>query len=257
MFLPRGMAVTREHWYAAHPVFLLIYNVGGALSVIPVSDQRQGCEHLSAISFYMAVMGIFFALITAKAPMKVAPVVQQRFHRRRCRVCQLFAASWDISILREPGRSGRRKAVHRAFTRTATCLRSYLILPAVLIITASAAGYTALQADCRLVRTVLILAGSNLPCLFARRLGRACCLHCSGLGRRDFCHLHNQQALRSRIVLYFDWWRSIGVICLIMFALSFEEVQNAVLRSRAQIIQPYDVGETGRFGRQLNGIPAY
>ncbi len=59
--------------------------------------------------------------------------------------------------------------------------------------------------------------------------------------------------LRMRIIVLVTIGTAL-MVALIAFLLSFEQIRS-LFTERASLIQSYDAGETGRFGRQLNSIP--
>ncbi|NNE21008.1 MAG: hypothetical protein HKN11_00215, partial [Rhizobiales bacterium] len=76
IYLAHGMTVTRT--MVPFIVFLLLYNVGGALSLVPVSGDSKAVMFM-VTSFYMAVMAMFFAFVCAKSPMKTMAVIRNAY----------------------------------------------------------------------------------------------------------------------------------------------------------------------------------
>src|SRR5215207_3407558 len=64
---------------------------------------------------------------------------------------------------------------------------------------------------------------------------------------------HPAPQIRTRIILFVSVCTIIAM-ALIAFALSFESVRT-MFQERANLINYYDAGETGRFGDQLNSLP--
>ena len=76
IYLPRGMSVTGV--MMPFLVFLLLYNIGGVFSVIPVSDESKRVMFILT-SIYMAVTAMFFAFITAHSPMQVMATIRSAY----------------------------------------------------------------------------------------------------------------------------------------------------------------------------------
>lgn len=244
IYLAQGMTVTGA--MMPFVVFLLLYNVGGALSVIPVSGSPKAITFV-VTSFYMAVMAMFFAFVCAKAPMKTMAVIRNAYVLAAtvaalCGILGYFDVAGTGAIFAPEARA-------QATFKDGNVYSTYLLLPTVMLIHGLATGTQSykLLSTCALL---LLLAAIFLA--FSRG-GWVVLILSTGLCLGLTFIVASSAALRSRIILY-TIAGGITVACLLVFALSIEEVR-ALFIERAKLIQSYDSGETGRFGTQLNSIP--
>ena len=242
--LPGGMTATN----AMMPliVFLLLYNLGGVFSVLPHSGSTTRVLFVLT-SIYMAVSGLFFAFITARSPIKTISTISHAYIATAviaalCGVLGYF----DVAGLAQYFAPESRAA---ATFKDGNVFGSYLILPCVLLIHGLVTGRQPLKllpvAALAILLAAIFLAfsrGAWVVLIFATTFS---------LGLTFL--VTPSAAFRGRIVLY-SIGVCIAVACAIVMALSIEEVQ-VLFVERAKLIQTYDVGESGRFGRQLKGIP--
>lgn len=244
IYLAQGMTVTGA--MMPFVVFLLLYNVGGALSVVPVSGSSKAVTFV-VTSFYMAVMAMFFAFVCAKAPMKTMAVIRNAYILAAtvaalCGILGYFDVAGTGAIFAPEARA-------QATFKDGNVYSTYLMLPAVMLIHGLATGT---QAYKLLSTCVLLLLLAAIFLAFSRG-GWVVLILSTGLCLGLTFIVTSSLALRSRIILY-TIAGGIAVACLLVFALSIEEIR-ALFLERAKLIQSYDGGETGRFGTQLNSIP--
>ena len=81
--------------------FLLLYNIGGIMAVIPHLINPDMVQ-FTAVSCYMAVMGLFFAFASAKTRSKSCPVViaTATSLRRPSRYSRVSSAIWTLAVCR-------------------------------------------------------------------------------------------------------------------------------------------------------------
>jgi len=243
IYLAHGMTVTGT--MLPFIVFLLLYNIGGALSVVPVSGSTEAVMFV-VTSFYMAVMAMFFAFVCAKSPMKTMAVIRNAYILASvvaalCGLLGYFDVAGTGALFAPDARA-------QAAFKDPNVFSTYLMLPAAFLIHGLATGTQTykLLSTCALV---ILLAGIFLA--FSRGAWVALILSMVFTLGLTFI-VTPSLALRSRIILY-AIAGTILVACLLVFAISIEEVR-VLFMERAQLIQSYDGGETGRFGNQLNSI---
>jgi hypothetical protein len=227
-------------------VFLLLYNVGGALSVLPVSSSSKAITFV-VTSFYMAVMAMFFAFVCAKAPMQTMAVIRNAYILAAtiaalCGVLGYFDVAGTGAIFAPEARA-------QATFKDGNVFSTFLLLPTVMLIHGLATG----TQTYKLLSTCALLILLAAIFLAFSRGGWVVLILSTGLCLGLTFIVTSSLALRSRIILY-TIAGGIAVACLLVFALSIEEVRLLFLE-RAKLIQSYDGGETGRFGTQLNSIP--
>ncbi len=244
VFLPNGMSVARV--MLPFLVFLILYNIGGALSVVPISSSTKAITFI-VTSFYMAVMAMFFAFVCAKAPLKIMAVIRNGyiFAAVLASICGLMGY-FDIAGTGEIWAPSSRA---QGTFKDPNVFSTFLILPTVFLIQSLTTGTQNLKV-LAIIALIIILAAV----FFAFSRGAWLVLLVSTAMSLTLTFIVTPSlALRSRMILYASIG-GIGLICLLVFALSFVEIRDFFFE-RAQLIQFYDGGETGRFGRQLRSIP--
>ncbi len=244
LYLPQGLSVTGA--LVPFIVFLLLYNVGGAFSVIQVSSSSKAVMFVMT-SFYMAVMAIFFAFASAKSPIKTLSVIKNAYIVGAviASICGLLGY-FDIA---GTGEMWAPSARAQGTFKDPNVFSTYLVLPAAMLIHGLATGR---QAHKLVSSAALLIIMAAVFLAFSRGAWVVMILATTTALGLTFI-VTPSLALRSRLILY-SIAGSIAVACLLVFALSLEEVRSLFVE-RAQLIQSYDGGETGRFGRQLNSIP--
>ena len=244
LFLPYGMSASR----ALVPLvaFLLLYNLGGILSVLPRMDEQDAAK-FTTVSCYMAVTALFFAGACAKAPLNIVAVIRHAYIWAAViasvvAIGGYFDVAGTAETLSPMGRA-------QGFFKDPNVFSTYLILPAVFLVHSLVSGQQRWQ-PLALVALIIIMAGNFLA--FSRGAWLAMALSIFVAMGLTFV-ISTSVALRGRIVL-FAFAGSIALVGLVVFALSFHEV-STMFTERAKLVQAYDTGEMGRFARQLNSIP--
>ena len=243
LFLPGGLAVSSV--LVPLIVFLILYNLGGALSVIQVSHLPKTIQFV-AVSFYMAATAIFFAFAVLREPNRVMPVIQNAYVFAAVPACLIALAGYfDVGGLGETlSPLGRAQGTFK----DPNVLGTFLIYPAVLL----AHGFVRGDLRWKPVALVIFLLIVFTVFLAFSRGGwgnlAASIFFMIGL---TFI-VSSSMRLRSRIILM-SVSGFIVLAAMFMIALSFEEIR-LLFFERAALLQPYDQGEIGRFGKQLRSI---
>lgn len=226
-------------------VLLLLFNLGGMLSLVPHLDDQRSVTFI-AISVYLMLSAIFFAAV-------VIDDTQARMEAVRA---ALLASAWVaggaalIGYLDLGGLGSLFSRYERASGtfKDPNVLGPYLVLPIIFAV------QDLLLGRARALRT-LALVSVPLLALFLS-FSRGAWLNLIGAGIL-LCALtfvtSRTSATRSRVALYAV--AAVAVVAIaVAVALSFDQV-SALFEQRASLDQDYDSGPDGRFGRQLRSIP--
>ena len=242
-FMAGGLRVSMV--FAPLILFLAAYNIGGFMSVMPILENSKA-RMFVIISVYMAATSIFFAMGVLRSPQTIMATVRNPWI-----VAALFASiNGIIGYFDVFGLGAQWAPISRAqgLFKDPNVLSTFLIAPAVfliqdIIITKDRWSIIKLPV-LAIVVAALFLAFSRGAWINAV----AATIMMIGL---HFV-LTPSVALKGRILLY----TIAGVIAasaMLSIALSFEAVREIFLL-RFSLNQSYDVGETGRFGRQLKSL---
>ena len=128
-FLPNGLLAASA--LAPMIVFLLLYNIGGAFSLMNVSHSSKAQQFI-IVSFYMGVSSIMFAMICAKAPLRAIAVIKNGY------VLAAVAASlFGIIGYFNIAGTGEWFAVYgraKSTFKDPNVFSTYLILPAAMLV---------------------------------------------------------------------------------------------------------------------------
>jgi hypothetical protein len=246
VFSATGLRLTRE----SLPLLgmLLVYNIGGAVSLLPYLDEQLSVTFV-AISFYLAVTAVFFAIIMLDDTQRRLEAIERG--AVTAAVVASGAAMLGFFDLAGLGAALTRYDGSRAtgMFKDPNVLGPFLVLPSLFLFQRLLTGGSR--------RPLLNLAlvgfiGFGELLSFSRGAWGDYVAGILLLGGLIFLTSRTAQ-LRRRIVLI-----AMGGLCLavvlLMAALSFPKVR-AMLEDRASLSQSYDVGETGRFGLQKRSIP--
>lgn len=227
-------------------VFLLLYNLGGFISFLEVSNQTKASLFV-ATSFYMATTAILMSFI-----IPADPIGRMKIIRNGWIIAGVIAATNGIiGYFNIFGMGSAWAPIWRAqgTFKDPNVLSTFLIPPAIFLIQ----GFLLGTQRWRIVSAaslMVILAGIFLA--FSRGawmnfLGSATLLVIITFIMAE------QKSLRTRIIIL----AVLGIIVaavLLSILLSIEQVRNLFIQ-RFSLTQDYDTGETGRFGNQLRSIP--
>ncbi len=226
-------------------VFLILYNLGGAFSVVQVAHLPKTVQ-FTVVSFYMAVTAIFFAAIVLRSPATVMPVIRSAYIFATVPAC-IFAF---VGYLNIAGMGETLSPLGRAqgTFKDPNVLSTFLILPMMFLIYGFVEGTQRFKI---ISLAVLLLIAATVFLAFSRGAWLNTIVS-AGLMLGIAFVVSPSARFRSRIVLFTIF----GVVLaagLLTFILSFSAVRELFFE-RAAIIQPYDAGETGRFGNQLRSL---
>ncbi len=225
---------------------LILYNLGGGMSLMQVADESRAIWFI-AISFYMAVMGVFVAAVFSEDTERRLALMKQGyvFAGVIASITGLMgyfdiAGTFDLFT-----RYGRAMGTFK----DPNVFSTFLILPFVVLVQGFFLG-SHKRPTLALLCLLIISAGLFLS--FSRGAWAV------AVGATGLCIALNfltarTNAVRVRIVLM--GLAGVGFFAvLILAALQFDAIR-ATFEVRASLNQEYDVGETGRFGNHLRAIP--
>ncbi|HKQ95836.1 MAG TPA: O-antigen ligase family protein [Aestuariivirgaceae bacterium] len=244
VFLPGGLAIPRT----LLPVCacLLLYNLGGLLSLVPVADDPRSVR-FAAVSVFMAVAAILYSAVTAGDPHRRGKIVVDAYV-----VAGVMAAIFGL--IGYFGIGGMAEALSK-WDRAQGTFKDPNVFSVFLV-----------PPLCFLIQGFLLgshrrglLAGLALATIFAGLF--------FGFSRGAWFNAAiaifllfgltyltaRSGAVRWRIVVT-AIAGSVVAGAFVAGALSFDSVRE-LFDARANFLNSYDAGETGRFGNQLNSIP--
>jgi len=225
--------------------FLLLYNLGGFISFLEVSNENKAGMFV-VTSAYMAVSAVFFAFYIAHDP--VRRIVA--FRKGYMAGAVVASAIAIIGYFDVAGTGGLLAPIGRAqgTFKDPNVISTYLILPALFLIQDVMLDSKGWKLP-RYAALLLIVACIFLA--FSRGAWISFAAAAALMILLTFV-LTPSQPLRSRIVIL----SILGVATvslLLMFLLSIESVRNLFL-DRMTLTKSYDTGEHGRWGIQAHSI---
>jgi hypothetical protein len=243
VFLPVGL---RFHPTALpFAAALVLYNVGGIASLVPVAEDSDALLFV-AISLFMGATALFFSGLIAGDPTRFAVIRNAYIWAAvMASICGLIGY-FDVGGLR-----GSWAPLYRAqgLFKDPNVFSAFLVA-ALCFLTQ---GFLLGEQRHRLWSAMaLCIIGAGLFFAFSRGAWINAAVALTLLAAINFL-LHPSGKTRTRIVLLVCGI-CIAATTLILFALSFESTRT-LFAERANLINYYDGGETGRFGNQLNSLP--
>ena len=244
MFIPAGLSVVPVTTPLI--IFLVLYNLGGAIALIPVFHDDKAVR-FTAVSIYMGATSVFFAFLIAGDPLR---------HMATIRNAWIFSAvvaaiTGIVGYFDIHGMGGVWAPISRAqgTFKDPNVLSTYLIPPTVFIIQ----NFLLQRVKWRLMSiAALLVIAAGLFLAFSRGAWASAAASIALMFFLTFIVSPSLKA-RSRIV-FIAIACTIAAAVLVSFALSFEKVR-AIFEIRAHLLQTYDAGATGRFGDQLRAVP--
>jgi len=227
-------------------LLLLIWNVSGLVALVPVIYDRDAVMFM-AISFYMAMTAIVFACIFAKDSVRRLEIMRHTYVLAAVLAAilgivgyfALFPGAWDNFTL-----YSRAKATFK----DPNVFGPYLILPLLFLIQ----GMLIKGMHFRYIGAALIILVALL--LSFSRAAWAHFVFSAALMVALMFIASPSARFRARLA-GFSVLTAAGVAVLLVGLLSVGTIGN-VFKERASLTQEYDVGDTGRFTRQQESIPA-
>jgi len=227
-------------------VLLMLYNIGGLFSLIPFLDDGDAVLFIG-VSFYLAVTAIFFAaLLQDDARWRMQALTWGLVSGATIASVAGILGYFDVAGL---------GALFTRFDRAAgtfkdpNVLGTYVILPLVLL--AQAILITG-RLWLRYVVPLAIILFGGVFLSFSRGAWGNMILSMALMTILTFLFVAGpRQRLRITVLAVTG---TIGAIVALAVALSIEELRS-MFEVRAALVQHYDVGATGRFGRIFRAIP--
>ncbi len=227
-------------------IMLMLFNIGGFFSLIPIIDDGDAVQFIG-VSFYLAVTAAFFAAL-------VQEDARWRMHALTWGLVSGATIASVAGILGYFNIAGLG-AMFTLHDRAAgtfkdpNVLGTFVILPLVLLAQAILlSGRLRLR---YLVPLAIILFG-GVFLSFSRGAWGSMILSMALMTMLTFLFVAGpRQRLRITVLAIAG---VIGSVVAIAIALSIDEVRS-MFEVRASLVQHYDVGATGRFGRILRAIP--
>ena len=226
--------------------YLLLYNLGGFISFLQVSDDQKAMMFVIT-SFYMAFAAIFFAFYIAHDPLRRMAIVKNAFV-----VAAVIASVLGIFGYFNVAGLGETFSLNwRAVSgfKDPNVFATYLLFPGVMLVQGFLLGTQRYKfismIGLLLIFTALLLAfsrGAWISFIAANALLVLFTLL-----------LTPSVSMRSRIIV-FTILGVATIAILLALLLSVAEVRQLFL-DRFTLVKQYDSGEKGRFGNQLNSIP--
>jgi hypothetical protein len=221
-------------------IFLVIWNVAGMLALIPVVGQEKTLQY-TATSIYLAVAALLFACIFSQNVMPRLAAMRAAYVLTAC-IIALAGIAGYFSLF--PGAHELFAPFDRALGafKDPNVFGPFLIWPAMFVI------YRMLTQRIRFAD--LVIAGILLFALLLS-FSRGAWLHfaVSGFVLVVLALLVVPSPQVRLRVLGLSMFSLLALAALLAVLMSFESV-GQMFRERAQLIQSYDVGESGRFGLQ-------
>ena len=236
VFLPLGLRLTA----AAAPlvVFLLLYNLGGATSLVPYLGDDVS-ERFVAISFFMALNAIFFAGLVAADPGRCMRIVRGAW----IMAALLASAPAILAYFDVGGMASTFAPIGRAqgTFKDPNVYATFLAAPIVFLVQPLMTG-SARRPLLSIAVLLPLLAGLFLS--FSRGAWGVAAGSVLVLAGLTFITTPDFR-LRSRLVIS-TMFGALSVVALAAAALTIAPVRELFLE-RWSLHQSYDVGETGRF----------
>ena len=226
-------------------VLLLLFNIGGAVSLIPWMHDSDSVRFI-AVSIYLMITAIFLAAIMAEDPLgRIEMLMKGYLFAVWCAGIAAVLGYFDIAGL------GARFTLYGRASGTfkdPNVLGPYLVLPIVFALQFVLIGRYSLMRGMVLISVPL----AALFLTFSR--GAWGNLVASVLVMVFITFLTSPSAARRGRIVMLTLASLFVAAAALMVALSFEGIRE-VFEIRASLDQSYDQGVTGRFGSQLRAIP--
>ncbi|MCC5976566.1 MAG: O-antigen ligase family protein [Salinarimonas sp.] len=227
-------------------VLLMLYNIGGLFSLIPFLDDGDAVRFIG-VSFYLAVTAAFFAaLVQEDAQWRMHALTWGLVSGATIASIAGILGYFDIAGL------GAIFTLHDRASGTfkdPNVLGTFVILPLVLL---AQAVLLSGRLRLRYLVPMAIIVFGGVFLSFSRGAWGHMILSMALMTLLTFMFVAGpQQRLRITVLAITG---IIGALVALAVALSIEELRS-MFELRAAVVQHYDVGATGRFGRIGRAIP--
>jgi hypothetical protein len=227
-------------------LFLLLYNLGGFLSYMQVTEDHRAMMFVIT-SFYMAVSAVFFSFYVAHDPLRRMALIKNGLV-----IAAVIASIFGIiGYFNVAGFGGSFSLYSRAVStfKDPNVFATYLLFPGVMLVQGFMLGT---QRHKFLAMAALLLILAALFLAFSRGAWISFLLSSALMIALTFI-LTPSTGTRSRIVLI-TLFGILSLAALLAILLSIDGIRDLFL-DRFTLAKQYDTGEKGRFGNQLNSIP--
>lgn len=227
-------------------LFLLLYNLGGFLSFLQVTDDHRAMMFVIT-SFYMAISAILFSFYVAHDPLRRMAII-----RNGLIIAAVVASA--LGVLGYFNVAGLGDSFSRYSRAVGTfkdpnVFATYLLFPGIMLVQGFMLG-THRHKFMAMAALLVILAALFLA--FSRGAWISFLAATAMMVVLTFI-LTPSTGTRSRIILI-TLFGLISLALLLALLLSVEGVRDLFL-DRFTLTKQYDTGEKGRFGNQINSIP--
>jgi hypothetical protein len=244
IFLPGGLLFPRS----LLPFFacLLLFSAGGLLSLVPVVDDPRAAR-FAAVSIFLAMSAILYAAVTVGEPLRRGKLVVDAYI-----IAGVIAAIFGLAGYFDLG--GAADALSK-WDRAQGTFKDPNVFSVFLVPPLCFLVHGFLLGNHRrgiLAASALVTIFAGLFFGFSRGAWFNGAVALSLLAALAFL-TESSAAVRRRIVVT-AIVAAVIAGSIVAVALSFNSVRE-LFDARANLLNSYDSGETGRFGNQLNSIP--
>jgi len=226
-------------------LFLMFYNIGGGFSVLPVAGLPD-TKMFIITSVYMAMTAIFFANVVADDTMRRIAVIKNAYI-----IAAVLASIMGlIGYFNIGGMAGAWAPIDRAqgTFKDPNVLSTFLIAPAIFLIQDFLQGRQRWPIFAALALLIIVIA-----IFFAYSRGAWISVIASVVMLFGLMFILTPSVrLRGRIVLL-GILGGFVLVVLFSIAMSIESIRSLFIE-RANLVNSYDGGQTGRFGNQLRSL---
>ncbi|RXT56610.1 hypothetical protein B6S44_06005 [Bosea sp. Tri-44] len=224
---------------------LLIYNIGGVISLVPWMDDPASVR-FTAVSVYLMLTALFFAAIMTEDPLGRLETLRKGY---------LFAA-WCAGLAAVLGYFdvGGLSGVFTYASRASGTFKDPNVLGPFLVVPLIYLLHAVLTGRIGLAKGFLLMSVPLLALFLSFSRGAWGNLVASTLLMTGLTFLTSTSTAQRARIVFLTLVSLVLVVVLLLIALSFEPIRS-VFEIRASLDQSYDQGVTGRFGNQLRSIP--
>lgn len=226
-------------------LLLLLYNIGGAIALIPWMDEPTSVR-FTAVSVYLMITAVFLAAIMAEdAQARIETLRRGWMVAAWCASLAGILGYFDVADLASVFTRSSRAA---GTFKDPNVLGPFLVVPLVFTLQHVLIGRVGL------IKGVLLMSVPLLALFLTFSRGAWGNYAGSALLMILLTFLTTQGASRRARIVLLTLVAALLLLVALLAALSFEPIRS-VFEIRASLSQSYDVGTTGRFGNQIRSIP--